>query len=163
LPRATAGAYGRLVVNGFHHIRLNVSDPARSRRFYEALPGFEVDQDIPGYKVRFRIGATAARLVLAPPLPGTPVGDRFSERRIGLDHLAIGVSGRERLEAMLVALRRIGAETDGIHFDRSGEAAMITFRDPDNVQWEFFEEPPAAGDAADASGDQAGGDGAAQG
>jgi hypothetical protein len=43
---------------------------------------------------------------------------------------------------MLAVLREIGAETGGIHFDRSGEAAMITFRDPDNIQWEFFEEPP---------------------
>jgi glyoxylase I family protein len=139
-----AAAYDRLVVTGFHHITLNVSDLVRSRRFYEALPGFVVDQDIPDYKVRFRIGTTAARLVLVPPLPGTPAGDRFSEHRIGLDHLAVGVSGRAQLEAMLAALREIGAETDGIHFDRSGDAAMITFRDPDNIQWEFFEEPEAA-------------------
>ena len=34
-------------------------------------------------------------MVLRPVLPGTPPGDRFSERRVGLDHLAIGVSGRD--------------------------------------------------------------------
>jgi len=28
--------------------------------------------------------------VLRPALPGTPVGGRFSEHRIGLDHIAIG-------------------------------------------------------------------------
>ncbi len=51
--------------------------------------------------------------------------------------------------ALLAVLHEIGAETDGIHMDRSGDAAMITFRDPDNVQWEFFEEPAsAAGGAA---------------
>jgi hypothetical protein len=33
----------------------------------------------------------------------------------------------------------IGAVTDGIHLDRAGELAMITFRDPYNSQWEFFE------------------------
>jgi glyoxylase I family protein len=128
------------VVSGFHHITLNVSDLERSRRFYEALPGFVIDQDFPGEKVRFRIGEAAARLVLVPPLPGTPEGDRFSERRIGLDHLAIGVSGRDGLESTLEALRTIGADTDGIHMDRAGEVAMITFRDPDNIQWEFFEQ-----------------------
>jgi catechol 2,3-dioxygenase-like lactoylglutathione lyase family enzyme len=132
------------MVNGFHHITLHVSDLDRSRRFYQALPGFVVDQDFPGSKLRFRIGATAARLVLVPPLPGTPAGDRFSERRIGLDHLAVGVPGRARLDDLLAALRAMGAETDGIHLDRSGDAAMITFRDPDNIQWEFFEEPVAA-------------------
>jgi glyoxylase I family protein len=139
------------MVTGFHHVTLNVSDLERSRRFYEALPGFVIDQDFPEQatpvplarvaKLRFRIGQAAARLVLVTPLPGTPEGDRFSEHRIGLDHLAIGVSGRTELESMLEALRAIGAETDGIHMDRAGEAAMITFRDPDNIQWEFFEEP----------------------
>lgn len=137
------------MITGFHHITLRVSDLERSRRFYERLPGFVVDQDMPGYKVRFRIGTTAARLVLTPRLPGTPDGDRFSERRIGLDHLALGVPSRDDLEALLAVLREIGAETDGIHMDRAGEVAMITFRDPDNVQWEFFEEPasPGAGGA----------------
>jgi glyoxylase I family protein len=129
------------MVSGFHHITLNVSDLERAHRFYAALPGFVIDQDFPGEKLRFRIGAAGARLVLVPPLPGTPDGDRFSEYRIGLDHLAIGVSSRDELESMLEALRSVGAETDGIHMDRAGEVAMITFRDPDNIQWEFFEEP----------------------
>lgn len=128
------------MVTGWHHITLNVSDLQRSRRFYEALPGFVLDQDFPGRKLRFRVGEAAARLVLVSPLPGTPDGDRFSEHRIGLDHMAIGVSSREELEAILTVLRDIGAETDGIHLDRAGEASMITFRDPDNIQWEFFEE-----------------------
>ena len=37
-------------------------------------------------------------------------------------------------------LRAIGAPTDGVTLDRAGALSMITFRDPDNVQWEFFEE-----------------------
>jgi hypothetical protein len=60
--------------------------------------------------------------------------------RIGLDHIAVGVTGGRRALADLeAALHRIGAVTDGIHLDRAGQLAMITFRDPDNVQWEFFE------------------------
>jgi catechol 2,3-dioxygenase-like lactoylglutathione lyase family enzyme len=128
------------VVSGFHHITLRVTDLENSRRFYQALPGFVIDQDFPGEKVRFRIGDTAARLVLVPPLPGTPSGSRFSEHRIGLDHLAVGVSGRDELSAMLAVLRELGAESSGIHLDRAGDTAMVTFRDPDNIQWEFFEE-----------------------
>jgi catechol 2,3-dioxygenase-like lactoylglutathione lyase family enzyme len=128
------------VVSGFHHITLRVTDLERSRRFYQALPGFVIDQDFPGEKVRFRIGDTAARLVLVPPLPGTPTGSRFSEHRIGLDHLAVGVSTRDELSVMLAVLRELGAETSGIHLDRAGDVAMVTFRDPDNIQWEFFED-----------------------
>lgn len=128
------------MITGFHHITLNVADLDRSRHFYQSLPGFVIDQDFPGYKLRFRIGEQAARLVLVLPLPGTPEGDRFSEHRIGLDHIALGVASRADLEALAQVLAEIGAETDGIKLDRAGENAMITFRDPDNVQWEFLEQ-----------------------
>jgi len=131
------------VITGFHHVTLNVTDLERSRRFYQALPGFVLDQDVPGYKLRFRVGTDAARLVLVPQLAGTPEGDRFTERRIGLDHLALGVPSRAELEELLVVLRGIGAQTSGIQMDRAGESAMIAFRDPDNIQWEFFEQPRA--------------------
>jgi catechol 2,3-dioxygenase-like lactoylglutathione lyase family enzyme len=126
---------------GFHHVTLRVRDLDRSRAFYSALPEFVLDQDFPDLgKLRYRIGQTRARLVLCAPLPGSPEDDRFDERRIGLDHLAVGVTGgRQALAELEVTLRRIGAVTDGVHLDRGGELAMITFRDPDNIQWEFFE------------------------
>src|SRR6188472_2151559 len=127
---------------GVHHVTLRVTDLDRARAFYSALPEFLLDQDFPDLgKLRYRIGQTRTRLVLCAPLPGTPAGDRFEERRIGLDHIAVGVTGgREALVVLEGALRRIGAITDGIHLDRASQQAMITFRDPDNVQWEFFEE-----------------------
>ena len=37
---------------GFHQITLNVTDLARSRVFYEGLPGLRVDQGFPGEKLR---------------------------------------------------------------------------------------------------------------
>lgn len=127
---------------GFHHVTLRVSDLDRSRAFYSALPEYVLDQDFPDLrKLRYRIGETRARLVLCAPLPGTPAEDRFDEHRIGLDHIAIGVhGGHESLRELEVALHRIGAVTDGVKMDRAGELAMITFRDPDNVQWEFFQD-----------------------
>jgi catechol 2,3-dioxygenase-like lactoylglutathione lyase family enzyme len=125
------------VLTGFHHITLNVTDLSRARAFYEGVPGLTVDQDFPGQKLRLRIGETG-RLVLRPPLPGTPPGDRFTERRVGLDHLAIGVSSRAELEQLAEALRRNGVAAD-LHHDPLGPA-MVSFRDPDNIQWEFFEQ-----------------------
>jgi len=127
---------------GFHHVTLRVNDLARSRSFYSALPQFDLDQDFPDLgKLRYRIGQSRERLVLCAPLTGTAPGDRFDEHRIGLDHIAIGVTGgRAALDELASSLRRIGAPTDGVHLDRAGDLAMITFRDPDNFQWEFFEE-----------------------
>lgn len=118
-----------------HHITLNVSDLERSRAFYVGVLGLTVDQDFPGEKLRFRLDGTATRIVLKPALPGTPAGDRFTERRIGLDHIAIGVP--------VGAAARYAAVLDAAGVPNSGvkpDDAMITFRDPDNVQWEFFEE-----------------------
>ncbi len=126
---------------GFHHITIRVNDLARSRAFYSALPGFHLDQDFPDLgKLRYRIGQTQARLVLCARLPGS-AGDQFDEHRIGLDHIAVGVTGgRAALQELESSLRASRAETEGVHLDRAGELAMITFRDPDNIQWEFFEE-----------------------
>jgi catechol 2,3-dioxygenase-like lactoylglutathione lyase family enzyme len=121
-----------------HHITLRVTDLRRARTFYEGVLGLTVDQDFPGEKLRLRFGGTSTRLVLRPPLPGTPAGDRFTERRIGLDHVAIGVPVGEvaRLAKML---EDAGVPHSGVKTDPLGPT-MITFRDPDNVQWEFFEQ-----------------------
>ena len=62
----------------------------------------------------------------------------FSEQRIGLDHLAIGVSSLQELERLAEVLRRSGVAAD-LHHDPVGPA-IVTFRDPDDIQWEFFEQ-----------------------
>jgi glyoxylase I family protein len=124
------------VVSGFHHLTLNVTDLSRTREFYEGILGFEVDQDMPGYKLRVRVGTSRARLVLCPP-PGVPDGDRFSEYRIGLDHVAFGAS-RDELDRMAAALTAAGVSSD-LHRDPVSPA-VLSFRDPDNIQLEFFED-----------------------
>ncbi len=123
----------------FHHITLNVSDLGRARAFYEGVLGLTVDQDFPEEKLRLRLGGTTTRLVLVPPLPGTPSGDRFTEHRIGLDHLALGVPVGE-VGRLATVLDDAGVPNSGVKADPMGPA-MITFRDPDNIQWELFEQP----------------------
>jgi catechol 2,3-dioxygenase-like lactoylglutathione lyase family enzyme len=124
------------VPTGFHHVTLNVTDLPRARAFYEGVLGFEVDQDVPGYKVRARVGESRARLVLCPP-PGDVDADRFSEYRIGLDHISFGAS-RAELDRIAKALAVAGVRADLSH-DPLG-AAVLCFRDPDNIALEFFEE-----------------------
>jgi catechol 2,3-dioxygenase-like lactoylglutathione lyase family enzyme len=123
---------------GYHHITLNVTDLGRARAFYEGLLGFGVDQDFPGEKLRLRMPGTSTRLVLRPVLPGTPAGDRFTELRVGLDHIAIGGT-REEVHRLAQTLRAADVPAD-LHRDRAGQNEMVTFRDPDNIQWEFFED-----------------------
>jgi catechol 2,3-dioxygenase-like lactoylglutathione lyase family enzyme len=124
------------VPSGFHHVTLNVTDLSRARAFYEGVLGFEVDQDFPGYKLRVRVGESRARLVLCPP-PGAVDADRFSEYRIGLDHISFGASLAD-IERMADALAAAGVRADLRH-DPLG-TAVLSFRDPDNIALEFFEE-----------------------
>lgn len=124
------------MVSGFHHITLNVTDLSRAREFYEGVLGFEVDQDMPGYKLRLRVGTSRARLVLCPP-PGEPDRDRFSEYQIGLDHVSFGAT-RTDLDRIAESLSAAGIPAD-LHHDLVGPA-VLSFRDPDNIQLEFFED-----------------------
>ena len=124
------------MLSGFHHVTLNVTDLPRARAFYESVLGFEVDQDFPGTKLRLRIGQSGARLVLRPPPEPADAG-RFSEHRIGLDHLSFGAS-RAELDRLADALAAAGVPAS-LNHDPLGPA-VLCFRDPDNIALELFEE-----------------------
>jgi catechol 2,3-dioxygenase-like lactoylglutathione lyase family enzyme len=95
-----------------------------------------VDQDFPGTKLRLRVGKSRARLVLCLP-PGAVDADRFSEYRIGLDHLSFGAS-RADIDRLASALAAAGVPAD-VNQDALGPA-VLCFRDPDNIALEFFDE-----------------------
>jgi glyoxylase I family protein len=126
-------------IDGVHHITLRVSDLERSRSFYAGVLGLVADQDFPGEKLRFRLGAYT-RLVLHPPQPGTPSEDRFSERRIGLDHVSLGVRTRAELDRLVTVLRGSGVRTQGVR-DGGNGSGVVNFRDPDGIAWECHEQP----------------------
>ena len=85
-------------------------------------------------------GDAGGRHVRDPRAPagGTPDDDRFDERRIGIDHLAFGVDDRARLDELVERLRAEGSETVGVEHDSVLDKDYVAFRDPDNVQWEFY-------------------------
>lgn len=123
------------MVAGIHHLTLNVSDLERARAFYAGVLGLPVDQDVPGEKLRFRLGAYS-RLVLRP----APPGEAFAVAGPGLDHISLGVPERAELVRMAEVLLAAGVATEGIHADPTG-LAVLNFRDPDGIPWEFFEQP----------------------
>ena len=139
-----------VAVSGLHHVTIRVQDPDRARDFYEktlGLPFMEIPVDqafVTGWKdnppdgmlLATQIGSTF--LIIAPPLEGTPDDDRFSERRIGVDHLAFGVDDPAVLDEVVSALDEASVPTAGIETDPVLGKPYVAFRDPDNVQWEFF-------------------------
>ena len=124
-------------ITGAHHVALTVRDADRSAQWYGDLLGMRVvlkgDEDT----VQFR--------VLAHPDSGWVIGVRqylgreegtFDEFRTGLDHLAFGVSSRAELEGWEQKLREAGIPFTPIADTSIG--SVIVFRDPDNIQLEFW-------------------------
>ena len=122
---------------GGHHVAFTVRDADRSAKWYEELLGMQelLRGDEPS--VRFR--------VLGHPESGWVVGVRqycdreesaFDELRTGLDHFAFGVSSRTELEDWEQRLREAGVPFTPIAETPIG--SVIVFRDPDNIQLEFW-------------------------
>jgi glyoxylase I family protein len=62
--------------------------------------------------------------------------DRFDERAVGLDHLALRVPNRAALEAWAKHLDDLGVAHSGVQEENGGP--LIVFRDPDNIQLELW-------------------------
>jgi glyoxylase I family protein len=121
---------------GLSHIILTVSDLDRSRKFYNDLLGFQV-QDIQfegGRMFFFTVGGVSIWFLVHKQ---TPPGDRFSEFRIGLDHLSFKATTEDELKAMADKLIAAGVDTKGVETFFSGNK-YIAFRDPDNIQLEYW-------------------------
>ena len=65
-----------------------------------------------------------------------PVTDKFDERAVGLDHLALRVPDRTALEAWAKHLDDLGVEHSGVQEEMGG--SLIVLRDPDNIQLELW-------------------------
>ena len=124
-------------ITGGHHIAFTVRDADRSAQWYADLLGMQVVFEGEDETVKFR--------VLAHPASGWIVGVRqylgreeaaFDEFRTGLDHFAFTVSSRDELTAWEGELER-----RGITFTPTTDTpigTVIVFRDPDNIQLEFW-------------------------
>ena len=124
-------------IAGVAHVALTVRDADRSAQWYSDLLGMQVVMKADEDTVRFRI--------LAQPESGVVIGLRqypeyqdgaFDEFRTGLDHISFRVPSRQDLEEWQQRLREAGVHFTPIVDTPTG--SVIVFRDPDNIQLEFF-------------------------
>ncbi len=131
---------------GIHHLGLTVSDVERSARWYEEVLGFEPigrfgNAAAPRSKIFLRHAGLDVRLGLVEHR--TSSKRPFDETESGLDHLAFAVSGRDELERWARRLEALGVPFTPIVASLSiPGAAVLVFRDPDNIQLEFFWRAP---------------------
>ena len=132
-------------MTGYYHVRLTVTDLARSRAFYDAVFGFEVAYELPpdaDEQTRAAFWFLFGGVIYKVPggllglRPVAPQGDGFSPDRVGLDHLAFAVASRDDLVAAVSVLDAAGVEHGEVK-DLGGRS-LLEFRDPDGIALELY-------------------------
>ena len=128
-------------ITGQVEVNLTVRDPVRSAAWYAELLRMEqryAHLPADGRVTYVCLAEPSSGLVLC--LVGHPAhaGEPFNEVRTGLDHLEFMVPHRDDLDEWATRLDELGVAHSGVKAPPYTQNAMLTFRDPDNIQLEFF-------------------------
>jgi glyoxylase I family protein len=132
-------------INGRLEITLTVRDPARSAAWYAELLGMQQRYDYTAEEGAMRyicLGEPDSGLVLCVVGHPENPGEAFSEFRTGLDHLEFVVERSEDLDEWADRLDELGIPHSGVKRPDYTPNGMLTFRDPDNIQLEFYWRAP---------------------
>lgn len=132
---------------GLHHVRLTVTDIARSKAFYSSTFGldpaidFSDQADDPEARqdpARFFGGCVfAIGDQLLGLRPVAPAGDRFDSTRVGLDHVSLTVGSRADLDAAAERLEAAGVAHGGVIDLGDAGMLILSFQDPDDINLEL--------------------------
>ncbi|MGH3637253.1 MAG: VOC family protein [Mycobacterium sp.] len=121
------------------HIDLTVSDVEKSADWYCEVLGLRrmrrADLD---NRIMIMLIQQETGLVIGLNQHNEPTADRFDEHSPGLDHLGFGVGERADLDEREARLTELGVEHSPVTDSGSGSGAALVFRDPDNIQLEFW-------------------------
>ncbi|MDQ1461127.1 MAG: glyoxylase family protein [Actinomycetota bacterium] len=133
------------MIDDVHHLGLTVRNVDVSAAWYTDVLGFQrVGQHTsPGgdrQKVFLRHERLRVRLGLTQHQHGPR--EAFDETRVGLDHLAFAISSRAELDGWAERFHEAGVAFSPVAPANSiPGAAVLVFRDPDNIQLELFFDP----------------------
>lgn len=134
--------------SGLHHLRLTVTDLARSRAFYSDVLGFTVLAESPGSPddpaVREDPDQLYGGVVFQAPgglifglRPVAESGDRFLSERVGLDHVSFTVDSRADLDAAADRLAALEIPHGEVRELPGFGIAILSFSDPDGIHLEL--------------------------
>lgn len=115
------------------HVTLTVSRLQRTKKFYERLFQTKLTKHKDNSFNLLPVGIPVWFVEWEKKYPN----DRFDETRIGLDHIAFHLDKLEDLEKFVTRLKEMGIKTAGLQRYKD-KFPYVAFRDPDNIQTEFF-------------------------
>jgi glyoxylase I family protein len=132
---------------GLHHVRITVTDVARSRAFYQDVLGFSVAVESPGDPADPQVRSDPSQLyggvlfqtngMLFGLRPVADPTERFDSTRVGLDHLSFSVGSVAELDAAAARLADAGVEHGEVTKIAGFGIAILSFSDPDGIHLEL--------------------------
>lgn len=123
------------------HVAVTVTDLRTSSEWYRRLLDVDPVLDEDGGDFHHVVFPLNGGMLLGLHAHGaTDPGDRFDERRPGLDHNGFACADRAELELWTARLDELGITHGDVVDAHYGSG--VSFRDPDNIALEFFA-PPA--------------------
>jgi catechol 2,3-dioxygenase-like lactoylglutathione lyase family enzyme len=119
---------------GIHHLKLPVTDLARSREWYSSRLGYEVHLEfveqgqLMGYGMSHPNGGPHLALRLDP--------DR-ARAAAGFDYFAIGVPDKDAIDGLAARLSGLGEQHAGVHWASIGWI-LPELHDPDGHEVRFY-------------------------
>jgi catechol 2,3-dioxygenase-like lactoylglutathione lyase family enzyme len=121
-------------LQGFHHVKLPVTDVARTRGWYERVLGFS-------QQIEFVEDGVLMGVAMWDPSHTVQLGFRYDPDRAkalaGFDPIAIGVPTSADLEEWRDQLTAAGERHDGIIEGHAG-SVLVGLHDPDGIEIRMY-------------------------
>lgn len=123
------------MITGIHHLKLPVSDVARSRTWYEQVLGFHLVMEfveegvIRGVAIAHETGQPQIALRHDP---------ERARAMAGFDPVALLVPSRDDVHAWATALDDAGEAHGGVVVGHRGGAVLIGLHDPDGIEIRLY-------------------------
>ncbi len=122
------------VLAGIHHLKLPVTDLARSLEWYRSRLGYDVE-------IEFVEQGKLMGYAMSHPSGGPPLGLRLDPERAraaaGFDYFAIGVPDKAAIEDLAGRLTALGEDHAGVHWASIGWILPL-LHDPDGHEVRFY-------------------------
>jgi catechol 2,3-dioxygenase-like lactoylglutathione lyase family enzyme len=119
---------------GIHHLKLPVTDLARSREWYQSRLGYEV-------RLEFVEQGELMGVGMSHPNGGPDLALRLDPDRAraaaGFDYFAIGVPDKDAIERLAIRLNGLGEQHAGVHWASIGWI-LPELHDPDGHEVRFY-------------------------